>query len=311
VRRTSATLLGLAGLGALGLGYSLAEAHRYTLRRVSVPVLRPGQPDLRLLHVSDLHLTPRHRGRVAWVRSLAALEPDLVVVTGDFLAHQDAVPVVVEALGPLLELPGAFVLGSNDYYAPGIVRPWRYLGGPSDLDEQRPELPWGDLVKGLAEAGWADLSNARASLLADGRVIDVRGVDDPHIERDRYDEVAGPFDADADLALGVTHAPYARILDALAGDGAGLVLAGHTHGGQLCLPGIGALVTNCDLDPALASGLSRHARPWDGATDPGLGGVDGRGTHLHVSAGLGTSPYAPVRFACPPEATLLTLTAHT
>lgn len=306
--RLTSTLLGVAGLGAAGLAYSVAEAHHYTLRRLEAPVLPAGQPTLRLLHLSDLHITPRHRGRMAWVSSLDALEPDLVVVTGDFLAHPDAVPSVLAALRPLLDRPGLFVLGSNDYYAPGPVRPWRYLTAPSTLDEQRPTLPWGDLVKALGEAGWHDLSNARARLVVDGRVVDARGVDDPHIRRDRYAEVAGPFDPSADLALGVTHAPYLRVLDAMAGDGAGLVLAGHTHGGQLCVPGYGALVSNCDLDPALARGLSRHARPWDGTGDPGLGGVDGRGAVLHVSAGLGTSPYAPVRFACRPEATLLTLT---
>lgn len=311
VSRTSTALVGMAALGAAGLAWSLAEAHRYVLRRVEVPTLPPGQPSLRVLHVSDLHLTPRHRGRVEWTRSLDALDPDLVVVTGDFLAHQHAVPVVLDALEPLLARPGLFVLGSNDYLAPGVVLPWRYLSGPSDLDERRPALPWGDLVKGLGAAGWHDLSNARARLEVDGRSLDVRGVDDPHIERDRYDVVAGPFEASADLALGVTHAPYLRVLDAMAGDGADLVLAGHTHGGQLCLPGVGALVTNCDLDPARAKGLSRHARPWtDPGSDPGLGGPDGRGAFLHVSAGLGTSPYAPVRFACPPEATLLTLVAR-
>jgi predicted MPP superfamily phosphohydrolase len=308
MRRTSSTLLGLAAAGLGGLAYAVAEAHRYTLRRVEVPVLPPGQPALRVLHISDLHLTPRHRGRVAWVQALDALEPDLVVVTGDFLGHQESVPTVVEALGPLLDRPGAFVLGSNDYYEPGVVRPWRYLTGPSELEKQRALLPWGDLVKELGSAGWHDLSNARSHIVADGRSIDLRGVDDPHIGRDRYAEVAGPFDADADLALGVTHAPYLRILDGMAADGAGLILAGHTHGGQLCIPGYGALVTNCDLEPGRAKGLSRHARPWDGAGDPGFGGVDGRGVQLHVSAGLGTSPYAPVRFACPPEATLLTLT---
>ncbi|MBI1378839.1 MAG: metallophosphoesterase [Frankiales bacterium] len=306
--RTGTALLGLTGLAAAGLAWSVAEAHRYTLRRASAPVLPAGQPPLRVLHLSDLHLTPRHRGRAAWVRGLDALEPDLVVVTGDFLAHPDAVPTVLDALGPLLARPGLFVLGSNDYFAPGVVRPWRYLTGPSDLDEQRPTLPWGELVKELGGAGWTDLSNARATLEVDGRQVDVRGVDDPHIRRDRYAEVAGPFAADADLALGVAHAPYLRVLDAMAADGASLVLAGHTHGGQLCVPGVGALVTNCDLPPAQAKGLSRHARPARD-DDPSLGGADGRGTVLHVSAGLGTSPYAPVRFACPPEATLLTLTA--
>ena len=179
--------MGLAALGAAGLAWSVAEAHRYTLRRVEVPVLRAGQPAMRVLHVSDLHLTPRHRGRVEWVRSLDALDPDLVVVTGDFLGHLEAVPVVLEALEPLLRRPGVFVLGSNDYYAPGMVKPWRYLTAPSELDEQRPQLPWGDLVTGLTQAGWLDLSNAAGSLRVDGRSIDVRGVDDPHIERDRYD----------------------------------------------------------------------------------------------------------------------------
>lgn len=309
MRRTTRSLLTVAGLGAAGLAWSVAEAHRYTLRRAETAVLPAGQPPLRVLHLSDLHLTPRHTGRVAWVQALDALEPDLVVVTGDFLAHVDAVPTALEALGPLLDRPGVFVLGSNDYFAPAPVKPWLYLAGPSTVVPHREPLPWDDLVKALGEAGWHDLSNARTALEVDGRRLDVRGVDDPHIERDRYAEVAGPFAADADLALGVTHAPYLRVLDAMAADGADLVLAGHTHGGQLCLPLLGAIVTNCDLPPAQAKGLSRHARPSSGPHDPGLGGPDGRGTVLHVSAGLGTSPYAPVRFACPPEATLLTLTA--
>jgi predicted MPP superfamily phosphohydrolase len=306
--RVGTALATVAGLAAAGLAASVAEAHSYVLRRASTAVLAPGSTPLRLLHVSDLHLTPRHRGRAEWVRRLDALEPDLVVVTGDFLAHPEAVVTVDDALGPLLDRPGAFVLGSNDYYAPRPGNPAVYLRRPTELDESRPELPWRDLVALLDAAGWRDLSNARATLDVAGHSIDVRGVDDPHIGRDRYDEVAGPFDPDADLRLGVTHAPYLRVLDAMAADGADLVLAGHTHGGQLCLPVVGALVTNCDLDTGRASGLSRHARPWSGAGDPALGGRDGRGTVLHVSAGLGTSPYAPVRFLCRPEATLLTLT---
>lgn len=295
-------------VGAAGLGYALWEAHSYRLRRAELPVLPAGAPDLRVLHVSDLHLTPALHGRVAWVRRLRELRPDLVVVTGDFLAHPEAVPVALDALAPLLELPGLFVLGSNDYYAPAGFRPWQYLRGPSVLAEKRTELPWKDLVGGLTDAGWCDLDNARAALTVRGLELDVRGVDDPHIRRDRYADVAGAYERGADLALGVTHAPYRRVLDGFGGDGAGLVLAGHTHGGQLCLPGIGALVTNCDLPPAQAKGLSRHARPATPG-DPSLGGADGRGTWLHVSAGLGTSPVTPVRFACPPEATLLTLVA--
>ena len=292
-RMTSLTraALGTIALGAATLAYARWEAQQYTLRRVTAPVLPVGQPGLRILHLSDLHLVPGQRGKVEWVQSLRALHPDAVVVTGDFLSHQDAIPHVLDALDPLFSAPGAFVLGSNDYYAPRPLNPAKYLRGPSQLEPRRPMLPWHDLVDGLTTNGWRDLGNARDTLVVDGRTIDVRGVDDPHISRDRYADVAGPFDSHADLALGVTHAPYLRVLDAMSADGADLVLAGHTHGGQLCVPGVGALVTNCDLPRSKAKGLSDH-----------------HGSALHVSAGLGTSPYAPVRFACRPEATLLTLT---
>ena len=127
------------------------------------------------------------------------------------------------------------------------------------------------------------------------------GVDDPHLRYDRLAEVAGPADAGADVRLGVAHAPYLRVLDQFAADGYDAILAGHTHGGQVCLPGVGALTTNCDLEPARAKGLHRHpATSQDG--DPGS-------AWLHVSAGIGTSPYARIRVACRPEATLLTLVA--
>ena len=277
----------LAAVGASGLAYSAVEAHRYRLRRLSVPVLPVGQPNLRVLHVSDMHLTPRHRGRVAWVRSLAQLRPDAVVVTGDFLAHRQAVPAALEALDPLLALPGAFVLGSNDYLEPAPVRPWLYLAGPSTVAQHRAALPWGDLVAGLTDAGWLDLSNRRGRLSVAGREVEAaRGRRPAH----RTGPVRPGRRA---VRPGRRPRPRRRRTRPTSGSStrwpataAGLVLAGHTHGGQLCLPGIGALITNCDLAPAQAKGLSRHARPGSDA-DPGLGGVDGRGTLLHVSAGAG------------------------
>jgi uncharacterized protein len=281
--------------GAAGLAYSAGyEVRSFRLRRVEVPVLPRGQRPLRVLQLSDLHMTPGQRKKKAWVRALAALEPDLVVNTGDNLAHLDAVPSVLDALGPLLSLPGVFVMGSNDYYAPVPKNPARYL---SDR-RSRPRdpgipLPWGSLRDGMLAAGWLDLDNARGRVKLDHREIELVGTDDAHIGRDRYTSVAGLADPSADLSLGVTHAPYRRVLDEMAGDRMGLILAGHTHGGQLCLPGFGAIVTNCDLPRRQAKGLSRWQNSW-----------------LHVSAGLGTSPYAPVRFACPPEATLLTLVAR-
>ncbi|MDQ1642096.1 MAG: uncharacterized protein QOJ90_1447 [Actinomycetota bacterium] len=288
--------LAVLGAGAAGLCYAAGfEVRSFRLRRVEVPVLAPGARPLRVLHVSDLHLTPGQAKKRAWVRALAGLEPDLVVNTGDNLAHRYAVPAVLDAFGPLLNRPGVFVMGSNDYYAPMWKNPARYLLPKGDPQLTKDRLPWGDLRDGFVAAGWVDLNNARTRIKADHREIEVVGTDDAHFRRDRYDEVAGPADRAADLRLGVTHAPYRRVLDAMTADGFELILAGHTHGGQLCLPGVGALVTNCDLPRRQAKGLSRHVS------------AAGKASWLHVSAGLGTSPYAPVRFACPPEATLLTL----
>ena len=294
-------LASLVGSGLALTAYAVRETRAFTLREVTVPLLPAGQRPLRLLHLSDLHLTPAQARKQAWVAGLASLAPDLVVNTGDNLAHRDAVPALCEALGPLLEVPGVFVFGSNDYYSPTLRNPLRYLlpdDGKRHTDSEI--LPWRDLREAFTKAGWADLTNGLCSLTVGETRIAFAGVDDPHLRYDRLDEVAGPADQTADLRLAVAHAPYLRVLDQFARDGYDAILAGHTHGGQVCIPGYGALTTNCDLEPARASGLHRH--PADSSPgDPGS-------SWLHVSAGLGTSPYAQVRVACRPEATLLTLT---
>jgi predicted MPP superfamily phosphohydrolase len=295
--------LGLAALGGTaGLAYAAGvEVRWFALRRVQAPVLPPGHRSLKVLHVTDLHLTPTQQRKRAWVRSLAALEPDLVVNTGDNLAHMDSVPAVLDAFDGLLDVPGVFVFGSNDYFAPTTRNPVKYLL-PDDGERRTdtPPLPWRDLRSGFEKRGWLDLTNRRTTLEVDGATVAFAGVDDPHLGYDDLSAVAGPADTAADLRLGVAHAPYLRVLDQFARDGYDAVLAGHTHGGQLCLPVKGALVTNCDLDPARAKGLHRHPAQ----APPGTPGS----AWLHVSGGLGTSPYAPVRFCCRPEATLLTLT---
>jgi predicted MPP superfamily phosphohydrolase len=292
----------LAGAGALAYSAGV-EVRWFALRRATVPVLPPGHGPLRVLHLSDLHLTPGQARKRAWVQSLAELEPDLVVDTGDNLAHMEAVPAVLDAFRDLLDVPGVFVFGSNDYFAPSVRNPVRYLL-PDDgqRNTHTPKLPYGDLRDGLERRGWVDLTNRRTTLTVKGTRFAFAGVDDPHLDYDDLAAVAGPADADADVRMGVAHAPYLRVLDQFAADGYETVLAGHTHGGQLRLPGAGALVTNCDLDTKRAKGLHRHpADAPEGA--PGS-------SWLHVSAGLGTSPFAPVRFCCRPEATLLTFTAR-
>ncbi|GHH71797.1 metallophosphoesterase [Streptosporangium violaceochromogenes] len=285
--------LSLLGAGMAGLAYvSVIERNAFRLRRFDVPVLEPGRRPVRVLHLSDLHLTPGRRALVNWVRSLGDLKPDLVVNTGDSIAHPEAIPPLLHALRPLLSRPGLFVYGSNDLYAPRPKNPARYLWRTSkgERSRQAPTLPWQELGAAMSAEGWLDMNNATARIKIGDLDVAVGGIHDSHINLDRYDRIAGPAPAEADLRLGVMHSPEPRNMTRFADDGYQLLLAGHTHGGQICIPFYGALVTNCGIDRARVKGLHRH----DSA-------------YLHVSAGLGTSPYAPARFACFPEASLLTL----
>ncbi|MBO0611035.1 metallophosphoesterase [Myceligenerans salitolerans] len=333
VRTALTALATVGGAAAAGLAYAHLESKLFTVRRFTVPVLAPGQRPVRVLHISDLHLTPSQHTKQDWVRSLAGLAPDVVINTGDNFGHLRALSPLLDVLGPLMEVPGAFVMGSNDYFAPTFKNPARYLlPDARDHRDDLVPLPTESLAKAFREAGWADLTNRRDAItLRDGRVLDLVGMDDPHLDRDVMPEprtatgtgtaaarslpgakpaedVASRVDFAGDaqdplLRFGVVHAPYQRVLNQLRADGVDMVFAGHTHGGQLCLPGVGALVTNCDLDRGRASGL--HG--WPGPRPDEPDGDDS--TWLHVSAGAGTSPYWQIRFACRPEATLLTLTA--
>jgi predicted MPP superfamily phosphohydrolase len=290
LKRSTAITLGSA---VVGVGYaSIVERNAFVVREQTMPVLAPGSAPLRVLHISDIHMRPSQRQKQSWLRELTRWEPDLVVNTGDNLAHPRSVPAVVQALGDLLSVPGVFIFGSNDYFGPRLKNPANYLSKPDRRIHGRP-LPWRDLRAAFTERGWLDLTHNRREFEVAGLQIAAAGVDDPHIGRDRYDTIAGAASPTANLRLGLAHSPEPRVLDRFAADGYQLVMAGHTHGGQLCLPFYGALLTNSGLDRTRAKGPSR----W------------GADMWLHVSAGIGTSPFAPLRFCCRPEATLLTLIA--
>jgi len=268
----------------------------YKLRQAQIPILSSGAAPIRVLHFSDLHLTPSRTREIADIKSFIKHKPDLVISTGDFLAHMDAVPTVLDALDELLDIPGLFVFGSNDYYAPRVKNPFSYLTKDDGIRKFGNELPWEDLAHGLTRRGWNDINSSRALIAINGTTIEARGTDDAHLNRDNYALVSGARVKSADIALGVTHAPYLRVLHAMHRDGLDAIFAGHTHGGQVRLPWIGgskALVTNCDLPTWRARGLTRFGQePW-----------------LHVSAGMGTSPFARIRVASPPEVSLVTLTS--
>jgi len=287
---------GLAA-GAALLGYAALEARWYRLRRLVLPdVLRRPGTTLRLLHVSDVHLAHGQQHRVRFLRSLAELDADLVVITGDLLGDVDiedeAVDAVADLTGP--GRPGLFVLGSNDLYGPLVKSPHRYLTHRR-LPIHGTPLAFDRLVERLDGAGYTTVRNGAVALETRAGDVAVGGIDDPHLDATVIPppEALTPDAAglrDGVLNLGLVHAPYLRALDALSTAGHDLLLAGHTHGGQVRIPGFGAVVANCDLPLDQARGESRYRDRW-----------------LHVSPGLGHSKYTPFRVACRPEATLLEL----
>ena len=170
-----------------------------------------------------------------------------------------------------------------------------YLAKPKERSEG-PAIDTPRLVGGFRSAGWLNLNNREGQITINGLKLGFIGVDDAHDELDNLTSIPNQANAlaDCDLVIGVSHAPYLRVLEAMGSAGASMIFAGHTHGGQVCLPVIGALTTNCDLPTKYAKGISA----WRFA---------GRDVILNVVAGLGHSIYAPVRLACRPEVRLLTL----
>lgn len=298
-------LTGAIAVGAGVLAYaSLIERNAFSVRRESLDILEPGAEPIRVLHLSDLHLAPWQTRKIDWVRSLTDLNPDLVIATGDMLGHVEALPALRSALAPFAGIPGLYVHGSNDYFGPTFPNPLEYLWKPSSDREHGEPLDTPRLEDLYTTLGWMNLNNSSGRITVNGSALLVAGTDDAHLNRERFDVLAGSVDATLEGAttpvsavIGVTHAPYRRVLNFLTTLGADAIFAGHTHGGQVCVPGIGALTTNSDLPVALAKGVS----VWN---------HQGRSAFLNVSAGIGTSIFAPVRFACPPEAVLVTLRAR-
>jgi predicted MPP superfamily phosphohydrolase len=283
----------VATIAVLGIGCVLygifVERFRYRLVRHRLDILPVGvERPLTVLHLSDLHFV-RHDPRKT--RFLAGLPiPDITVVTGDFLAEPEAIDTAVRSVGPVRGRLGSwFVLGSNDYFVP---KPLNYLAyfqkGRRGRRARRGRAP--ELIEALVADGWADLTNSRRTVSLGGLEAELLGLDDAHIRR--HDLRSAPRTSEDRFGFAVMHSPDSA--PEAAALGYRLIVAGHTHGGQVRLPWIGALVTNCSMPSRLASGLIRMGSAV-----------------LHTSRGLGTSKYAPFRFWCLPEATFLDLWPRT
>jgi predicted MPP superfamily phosphohydrolase len=291
----------IVSLGLLALAWGvLIERHLRVIRteEQTLAVLAKAAEPIRILHISDFHLAPWQRRKLEWISTLGGLNVDLVVNTGDNLGHPDAIAPALKAIQPLGAKPGVFVNGSNDYFAPKPRNPLSYLRAPSERVSETP-LDTAQLVSGFESLGWLNLNNRGGQLVVKGSRIGFVGIDDMHDGLADLESVARSVAeiGAVDALIGVSHAPYLAAIDAMNDSGVSVLFAGHTHGGQVCVPGFGALVTNCDLPRKAAKGLSSWSR-------------NGRQIWLNVCAGLGTSIYAPVRFACRPEVRIITLVAR-
>lgn len=277
----------MAGAGLVG--YGVAEAKRYGVREYSVPVMPEGGRPIRVLVVSDFHLRLTNQSLRRFLESLWRETYDVVLATGDFIGGAQSIEECVRLLNGLTARYGRyFVFGSSDYFAPTFKNYFDYFLKIKRHGTRR--NPIDRLREGLARQGWKDLTNRNLAGRWDGKPVQITGLDDPYLGWD--DKSLLVRDPEAKLAICVVHdpAPYLQAIQA----GYDLVVSGHTHGGQVRMPLVGAVVTNSSLPTRFARGLSRIDDGW-----------------LFVTPGLGVSKFAPFRFMCPPEASVLNLLPKT
>ncbi len=276
---------------AIAIAYGMTFARwRFVIHHSEAHVLPKGSKSIRVLHISDVHMAPWQKRKQAFIKSLSSEAPDLIINTGDNLGHQNVIHNVIDSYSEILKFPGVFVNGSNDYYAPRVKNPFGYLRAPSIPDNSRP-LATDELTNAFENHGWKNLNNRSTELEINGTKIGFIGVDDPH---DKLDDLSTVTKLRNELIIGVAHAPYRRVIESFAEAGADIMFAGHTHGGQVRFPLIGALTTNSDLPTKYAKGLSAWL-------------FNEKVMLLNVAAGLGNSIYAPVRFWNRPEVRVITL----
>ena len=263
---------------------TLLDRWGFRLEHLHIPCPALSTP-LRILHLSDTHLMPGDKAKQRFVQRVTDADYDFVFLTGDIAEVPEA-----ELLVPgLLSRPpryGAYaVLGNHDHLRMTRREQWAEF-----ITQQLAHRRYCDTeaFRRNIEAGgrWKVLINETASHDLDGRQLVIAGVDDPHTNHGDLQKTMHRV-KQADVLVGLVHVP--TDLASFSQRGFHLVLSGHTHGGQIRLPLIGALRTQCDLPTKYARGLHYVER-----------------TAVHVSQGLGAGLSVRARFLCPPTAYVIT-----
>jgi len=253
--------LALRSAGLYGRGRRRAAEVRLVRNEVVLSRLPRAFHGFRLLHLSDVHLDMDEGITHALIERVREAEYDLCVITGDFRARTyGEFSAAVEATARLrmhIDRPVYGVLGNHDFI---------------------------EMVPELEALGVRVLLNESEPLEREGAVVHLAGIDDPHYyQADNLEKAADAIPSDA-FAILLSHSP--EIYRHAAHAGFDLMLCGHTHGGQICLPGGLAITYNAKCPRALGRGAWR----W--------GAMQG-----YTSMGAG-SCVIPVRFNCPPEITV-------
>lgn len=318
--------------------WSVYHTRHPKVRRYDLEILPEGSREIKFLHIGDFHYLPsKDKWLKKWFAELDLSDIDLVISTGDNAGAKGINADIELLLKPAFNKTGVFVFGSNDYYAPKPKNPLKYFfsKSPVDLENSKSHIDLKldiDTMRDIFTShGWTDVNNSATVLDLPQVRLEIIGIDDPHINKQDFEkaiEVAEglgvDFSADTQLQkqskpsdkpvlrLGVGHAPYIEVIERFESLGCDISFFGHTHGGQLCLPLWGALVSNCDLPPVFASGfypvekilhyINSLKHSWYNCVVH-----KAKRGYVSITAGLGTSPVVPLRFACPPEVSIITV----
>lgn len=293
-RRTLITAAGSALLSgvAVYLYASKFEARNYKLEKVRIKSGRKSGDQgngtehktvkLRVLHLSDLHLSAPETHKIEFLQRVTDDDFDLIVFTGDIFENYTGVQYAKELIARKPRLGAFAVLGNHDYYNytwfhktfGRINRRFRHPPHKRDV------LP---MIHALGESGITVLRNS--SRIFHDENFSLIGIDYPGITLEELKALTEQS-PEGYLVMSLLHLP--RRLHQLPTAGVHVAFAGHTHGGQIRVPGYGALITDSELPRREASGL-----------------IQRNGTTIHVSRGLSADPKTNFRLFCPPAATIV------
>jgi uncharacterized protein len=282
------------------------------------------KPFLSILHLSDFHLRKNFKGRKLFnfIQGLGRLEPDFIFITGDLLGGAD-VDYLIEMLSPLRAKEGKYaIFGVHDHYDKALVEFLKNMFKRKRRYNKENDIEY--LVKRLKDTGVEVLMNEKRSFPVNRngiKNVEIIGLDDPVIEKMDIDKAfSDSFKEDINLELEskkdykkiyesvfrlkkdkihrlherdklrivLLHTPDSDSIISLARRKADIIFCGHTHGGQVRLPFIGAIISGCKIKTKFASGLFYF-----------------KDVVLFITRGLGEGRYTPFRFYCQPEANLV------